>query len=118
MLAFKETLLHCGLEDLGYHGHPFTWRSGRPSEAFVEVRLDQACASSEWRSVFPLAKVAHLQGQTRHKRLHRFEERWVAHEGCEEVIRDAWSYHPPNGSLMFKLFEKIKCCRMKLVAWS
>lgn len=28
MLAFKETLLHCGLEDLGYHGYPFTWRNG------------------------------------------------------------------------------------------
>ena len=61
MLAFKETLLHCGLEDLRYHGYPFTWRNGRPGEAFVEVRLDRACPSSEWRSVFPSAKVAHLQ---------------------------------------------------------
>ena len=61
MLAFKETLLHCGLEDLGYHGYPFTWRNGRPGEAFVEVRLDRACTLLEWRSVFPSAKVAHLQ---------------------------------------------------------
>ena len=42
----------------------------------------------------------------------------MAHEGCEEVIRDAWSYQPPNGSPMFKLFEKIKRCKMNLVAWS
>ncbi|XP_075659027.1 uncharacterized protein LOC142628878 [Castanea sativa] len=43
MLAFKETLLHCGLEDLGYHGYPFTWHNGRSGEAFVELRLDRAC---------------------------------------------------------------------------
>ena len=34
------------------------------------------------------------------------------------MIKEAWNYHPPNGSSMFKLFEKIKRCRMKLVAWS
>ena len=42
----------------------------------------------------------------------------MAHEGCKEVIKDAWSYQPPNGSPMFKLFEKIKRCKTKLVAWS
>lgn len=34
------------------------------------------------------------------------------------MIREAWNYHPPNGSPMFKFFLKIKRCRMKLVAWS
>ena len=61
MLAFKETLLQCGLDDLGYHGYPFTWRNGRPSEAFVEVRLDRVCASTGWQGHFPSAKVSHLQ---------------------------------------------------------
>ena len=42
----------------------------------------------------------------------------MTHEGCEEKIREAWSQHMPNGSLMFRLFAKIKFCRMQLVAWS
>ena len=61
MLAFKETLLHCGLEDLGYQRYPFTWRNGRLGDAFIEVRLDRACASMDWQGQFPLAKVLHLQ---------------------------------------------------------
>jgi len=34
------------------------------------------------------------------------------------VIREAWTLKLLNGSLMFRLFEKIKHCRLKLVAWS
>ncbi|XP_075638478.1 uncharacterized protein LOC142610516 [Castanea sativa] len=135
MMTFKETLLHCGLEDLGYHGYPFTWRNGRPGEAFIEVRLDRVCASTEWQRHFPSAKVSHLQvsyvdydsilfdtqccaqhARARCKRLYQFKEQWVAHQGCEEVIRETWNYHLPKGSPMFKLFEKIKRCRIKLVA--
>ena len=29
MLAFRHTLLHCGLVDLGSKGYYFTWRNGR-----------------------------------------------------------------------------------------
>ncbi|XP_050249250.1 heat shock 70 kDa protein 4-like [Quercus robur] len=29
--------------------------------------------------------------QPQHKQLHRFEERWATHEGCEENIKEAWS---------------------------
>ena len=31
---------------------------------------------------------------------------------------EAWSRQPPNGSPMLRLFEKVKSCRMQLVAWS
>ena len=49
MEEFRSTLLHCGLIDLGYRGNIFTWRNGRPGEAFAQERLDRACASIEWR---------------------------------------------------------------------
>ena len=39
----------------------FTWRNGRLGEAFVQERLDRACASIEWREKFPHATVWHLQ---------------------------------------------------------
>ena len=46
MQAFRSTLLHCGLVDLGYSGKIFTWRNGRQEMEFVEERLDRACANN------------------------------------------------------------------------
>ena len=42
----------------------------------------------------------------------------VAHLECEERIRTSWTQSQPIGSPMFCLFEKIKRCKMDLVAWS
>ena len=42
----------------------------------------------------------------------------MAHPKCEERIRTSWTQCQPIGSPMFCLFEKIKRCRMDLVAWS
>ena len=107
MAAFQSTLLACGLIDLGYSGYMYTWRNGREGEAFVEERLDRACASLEWSDLYPAAKVKHLtasysdhdpiiidtrpmnhQQVCRKQKLHRFEEKWFAHLECKEVIRD------------------------------
>ena len=60
MQAFQSTLLHCGLVDLGYQGKIFMWRNGRRGNDFVKERLDRACANNEWSSIFPRAKVSHL----------------------------------------------------------
>ena len=87
-------------------------------------------------NIFPNAKVAHLQAsysdhlpiliittnpdQTglRKKLPKWFEEKWVLHPDCEAVVHEAWNVEVPHGSLMFKLFEKIKRCRLALVEWS
>ncbi|KAK9995825.1 hypothetical protein SO802_020511 [Lithocarpus litseifolius] len=60
MQDFRNTLLQCDLADLGYQGYKYTWRNGRPGTAFVEERLDRACANPKWREMFPAAKVRHL----------------------------------------------------------
>ena len=61
MNNFCNTLLHCNLIDLGYSGNIFTWNNGRESDAFVQLRLDRACATMEWKELFPQARVSHLQ---------------------------------------------------------
>lgn len=58
---FHDALHDCGLIDLGYQGYPFTWRNGRQGHAFVEVRLGRACANTELRERFPMAKITYLQ---------------------------------------------------------
>ncbi|XP_023875930.1 uncharacterized protein LOC111988373 [Quercus suber] len=136
MQEFQTTLLHCGLADLGFQGYRYTWRNGRHRDDFVEQRLDRFCASEEWRELYPQAKVLHTlatysdhdpillttepHGLHHHRRtkIQRFEEKWVAHPECEVRIRTSWAQGQPIGSPMFCLFEKIKRCRMDLVAWS
>uniref|UniRef100_A0A7N2M9L9 Reverse transcriptase n=1 Tax=Quercus lobata TaxID=97700 RepID=A0A7N2M9L9_QUELO len=103
MVEFQSALLFCGLIDLGYNGYRFTWRNGRAEEAFVEERLDRACALVEWSELHPRAKVTHLTASysdhdpilldttpdaapTPHRRqkLHRFEEKWELEELMEQ----------------------------------
>ncbi|XP_075650201.1 uncharacterized protein LOC142620776 [Castanea sativa] len=39
MIEFRNTLLHCGLVDIGFSGYRFTWRNGWPRAAFVERKI-------------------------------------------------------------------------------
>ena len=102
----------------------------------MEQRLDRACASMDWRELFPQAKVFHTSAsysdhdlilleieatntsQCRKPKIQQFEEKWVAYLECEEKICFSWTQTQPVGSLMFCLFEKIKRCPMDLVVWS
>lgn len=49
-----------------------------------------------------------IVGLWKRKLLRRFEENWASHLECEGVICEAWGMEVPNGSPMFRLFEKIK----------
>ena len=136
MQEFRETLLHFELFDLGFSGNIFTWDNGQLGEDFVQERLGKAYATLASRDLSSHAKVTHIQASYsnhvpllittskptnpgRRKKLpRRFEEKWVFHLECEEVIREAWGMEVLNGSPMFKLFEKIKKCRTTLVDWS
>ena len=126
MLEFRVALLHCGLVDLGFQVNIFTWNNGRPGDAFVQERLDRACANSEWRSLFPSAKVIHIQSfyfdhnpiiinismpnQTckKEKIPRRFEEKWAYHEGCETVVRAAWEAERGIGSLCLGCLRRLE----------
>ncbi|KAL0391781.1 UNVERIFIED_CONTAM: hypothetical protein Sradi_2400900 [Sesamum radiatum] len=54
---FRDCLLDCQLSDLGFRGAKFTWSNHREGAANVFVRLDRACASPDWTSLFPAASV-------------------------------------------------------------
>ena len=94
----------------------------------MEERLDRVVATTEWREIFPRTKVSHLlvsysnhdpimrdmapptQPQKRRHKIQQFEEKWVAYSGCETIIWESWNHLHP--------FEKIKKCRIDLIAWS
>ncbi|XP_073360109.1 uncharacterized protein [Aegilops tauschii subsp. strangulata] len=60
MEAFKDTVFMCELVDLGFSGMPYTYDNGQIRQGNVHVCLDRACASDEWRELFPYVRVQHL----------------------------------------------------------
>ena len=83
------------------------WRNGWLGAVFVEERLDRFVATLEWRDMFPRAMVHHLgvsyfdhdptlldmapsnDLQRRRRRIQRFEEKWVTHPDCENIIQES-----------------------------
>ena len=126
MAEFRNTLLPCGLVDMGFCGYPYTWRNDRQGRAFVEKRLDMVVATTEWREIFPRTKVSHLsvsysghdpimmdmapptQPQKRRHKIQWFEKKWPAHFDCETIIRESWNQIQSHGSPMYYLFHPKK----------
>lgn len=57
LTGFSETILECGLEDLGFRGDIFTWERARGTERWVQERLDRGLSMKKWREMFPAAEV-------------------------------------------------------------
>ncbi|GAA0164698.1 hypothetical protein LIER_20271 [Lithospermum erythrorhizon] len=110
------------LLDLGYSGSPLTWGNRRAASACIKIRLDRVLCTASWCLNFHNASVSHLPlvradhctvlldteaGKVRAKRRFVFDKRWVGKDGCEGVIREAWSKQV-GLSRWFQICEKIK----------
>ncbi|KAL0303116.1 UNVERIFIED_CONTAM: hypothetical protein Sradi_6179700 [Sesamum radiatum] len=103
---FRDCLLDCQLSDLGFRGAKFTWSNHREGAANVFVRLDRACASPDWTSLFPAASVMTekargsdhaplvisldarlLSSDKRRRKLFRFEAMWTRNATCGVISR-------------------------------
>lgn len=61
MENFNKTLSECGLADLGFEGHQFTWSNGREHPHTVRCRLDRVCVNGEASAHYPTAYVTNLE---------------------------------------------------------
>ena len=52
MMAFRNSLDACNLQDLGFSGSNYTWCNGRFGSQRTLIRLDRMVANAEWRSLF------------------------------------------------------------------
>ncbi|XP_074328260.1 uncharacterized protein LOC141666166 [Apium graveolens] len=126
--GFSNTVLECGLEDLGFVGCEFTWEKFRGTPNWIQERLDRGFANQRFRNLFPNAVVHVLEVSTSNylplllnlnmqvympkvKRF-RFENIWVRESDCLNLVRDSLNVNG-NESIM----EKIEYVCLKLEEW-
>ncbi len=130
MQLFRDVLDDYGFVDLGYTSPQFTWTNNRVGDVTWE-RLDRVVATPEWLTLFPSARVHHLDYRwsdhksiwvgtkpmvIHHRKPFRFEKVWTSDHGYEETIEAAWKTIKP-GVPMYIVWEKIHACRRGLHKW-
>ncbi|KAF7140564.1 hypothetical protein RHSIM_Rhsim06G0091800 [Rhododendron simsii] len=128
--AFNDFLNDCALIDLGFKGHPFTWRNNRVGLEAVMGRLDKAFANIEGRQAFPQAMVFHdsaigsdhcpirlnLEEPLKIYRPFRFESMWTVEEDCEGIVKANWGSGGGNCNAS-TVVQKLDRCKRDLQAW-
>lgn len=59
-LEFIEIIDSCGLLDMGYSGHPYTWCNHRKDGARIWKRLDRGMINDKWMERMPQTTITHL----------------------------------------------------------
>ena len=129
---FQQVIDELQLCDLAASRQRFTWMNNRDDEDFVMERLDRAFASIDWVNSYPLYSLRNLliirsdhgpfildlevQGPSR-KRPFRFEQMWLTHPGCREMIQQAWDVQS-HGSRAVRLRNKILNVRRIALKWN
>ncbi|CAL1383060.1 unnamed protein product [Linum trigynum] len=131
MNEFNECLWYAGLQDMGFQGYPYTWDNSRRHGGFIEERLDRFVGTGNWRTLYPQARVLHLDKmRSDHRPLvcdtlraedeepcwrwsFHFDPMWIKHEECTGVITNAWSEGDSSG-----IMERLTRCRDRLEGWS
>ena len=135
MEDFRVALEDCGLADLGFSEHKFTWTNRRPGSAHTKQRLDRATANRVWMEKFPASLVSHLfshasdhlpillktmkdrQARGRGIGGFKFEENWLLWDDCEEVVTEAWAKGGGDSSGLKGVRDCIQTCGAELYAW-
>lgn len=134
MRDFKYCLEDCGLKDLGFVGHQFTWTNKQAGDNNIQESLNRGLTNDQWMEIFPHARVTHLrrllsdhcqihvnwkkphrrEGLKRKVKIFCFEDMWLREESCDMVVNRGWS---PEGNPM-RLARAIEGCGHALSLWS
>ena len=134
MQLFRDTIDECGFLDMGYKGHPFTWKKFFSDGRTIAERLDRCLATNEWLVRFGGSTVHHLNCSTSdHSPLwispeslvvatsekpFRFEEMWLAEKGCSDTVKTEWEKSKYNINGPSGIVKRIEDCGKALTKWS
>ncbi|CAN6305188.1 unnamed protein product [Urochloa humidicola] len=107
--GFREMVDVCGLYDLGFEGHNWTFEKKVVEGSYCRVRLDRALATTDWCMRFPMARVFHLTAAAsdhdpimlrwqqvsgrkgrKKRKMFRYEMMWEAHDEFFPMLAKTW----------------------------
>ncbi|CAM8877042.1 unnamed protein product [Rhodiola kirilowii] len=104
--AFRRVIGECGLIDLGYLGHPFTFSNRRRGNLETKARLDRVFVNKAWLDAGMEYQVMHLTAiGSDHSpilfcpkageisgldRSFRFEPMWLRHGNFMNIVAESW----------------------------
>ncbi|CAB4268701.1 unnamed protein product [Prunus armeniaca] len=103
---FSMFVVNSHLLDLGYVGHPFTWRN-KQQEGGIMERLDRGFGNDQWVTLYPAATVHHVvvpgsnHGDS---------------EECRKVVEERWCRQFP-GSRGLQISGKLCWVRKGILDW-
>lgn len=113
----------CGLMDIGFNGHPFTWTNKRFGKAFICERLDRALANLEWNNQFPDAKLYHLTSYASdHSPIlldmkpFRYEIAWSTDNSFKQIMEKVWSLSSSSSNNL-NFYSKYLSFKSKACWW-
>ncbi|PKA46662.1 hypothetical protein AXF42_Ash021651 [Apostasia shenzhenica] len=128
MNEFNNAMLEAGLNDVGYHGKPYTWSNSSLSE-----RIDRVLINNIWVSKFDITAVSHLdricsdhalllieikQNNLTAKRRFRFRNMWANHRDFMQLVQDSWNEPVTSSCPLLILHLKLIRLRKNLSTWN
>lgn len=117
MRAFRDAVVDCALQELGWRGVPFTWDK-QQGNMNVKARLDRAFLNQRFLDLFEFSSVKHISsvesdhcfvlaelkatmatGWSRAQRTFRYENVWQSHPDYDDMVRRLWRTGAGQGGL-------------------
>ncbi|XP_074313541.1 uncharacterized protein LOC141648720 [Silene latifolia] len=115
--------------DVEFEGYEFTFDNGQEEGDNRQSTLDRALCNDAWNELFlrsilrnldrewsdhaPIKLVMNRRGETERgvNKVFRFEQIWISENGCEDVVKEAWTDGEEN------LVENLTRCAENLQRW-
>lgn len=127
---FNELIREQALIDPPMRNQSFMWSNMQKNPTLA--RLDRFLVSTEWDLDFPLSRVEALPRVTsdhcsilltvekhfkKRKKMFRFEDAWLNHEGFIDKVPGWWKEQAPEKSAVLTITEKLRHCRQRIKEW-
>ncbi|KAL2893980.1 LINE-1 retrotransposable element ORF2 protein [Bienertia sinuspersici] len=112
----------CGMQDIPYSGHYYTWSNKQVASERVFTKLDRVMANDQWLEVYKSMNAVFLaegcsdhcpallrmnQGEGNGKKPFKYFRMWQQASDYKSRIKDAWEGNT-QGTAMFNLVKKMK----------
>ncbi|XP_019194790.1 PREDICTED: uncharacterized protein LOC109188615 [Ipomoea nil] len=119
--GFREAVADCGLQDVPFGGHQFTWVKSRGTSRMMEEKLDRILASESWLDLFEGARAQSLPTlysdhlplvltpvalpRVRKRARFCFDNMWLREEACREIVAHSW-----NRTVGLDTLDRVEVC--------